>query len=106
MKSSIYERPLPAYWLFSPILLHWILPFRGNPGEYKINMASIRNRGDLQWEARIRHKGHSVQCKTFETKARAEAWARQIENEMDRGIRFPEGSRKHDFNSGLRTLHP
>ena len=49
-------------------------------------MASIRKRGDLQWEARIRRKGHPVTCKTFTTKSDAEKWARDIENEMDRGI--------------------
>jgi len=49
-------------------------------------MASIRKRGDLQWEARIRRRGHPVQCKTFESKTRAEAWARQIETEMDGGV--------------------
>ena len=48
-------------------------------------MAAIRKRGDLQWEARIRRRGHPVQCRTFETRARAEAWARQIETEMDGG---------------------
>lgn len=49
-------------------------------------MATIRKRGDLQWEARIRRKGWPVTCKTFETKFDAEAWARQIESEMDRGM--------------------
>ena len=49
-------------------------------------MATIRKRGDLQWEARIRRRGHPVQCKSFETKTRAETWARQIEAEMDRGV--------------------
>jgi len=49
-------------------------------------MASIRKRGDLQWEARIRRKGHPVTCKTFNTKGDAERWARDIENEMDRGV--------------------
>ena len=49
-------------------------------------MASIRKRGDLQWEARIRRKGHPVTCKTFTTKSDAEKWARDIENEMDRGV--------------------
>lgn len=34
----------------------------------------------------IRHKGHPVPCTALETKARAEAWARQIENEMDREV--------------------
>ncbi|MHB8390672.1 MAG: site-specific integrase [Acidobacteriaceae bacterium] len=49
-------------------------------------MATIRKRGDLQWEARIRRRGYPVQCKTFETKTRAETWARQIETEMDGGV--------------------
>lgn len=48
-------------------------------------MASIRKRGNLQWEARIRRKGHPVQCKTFETKVDAEKWARMVEKEMDGG---------------------
>ncbi|SBW07628.1 conserved hypothetical protein [uncultured delta proteobacterium] len=49
-------------------------------------MATIRKRGDLQWEARIRRKGWPVTCKTFETKYEAEVWARDIEGEMDRGV--------------------
>ncbi|MDR1988235.1 MAG: tyrosine-type recombinase/integrase [Candidatus Peribacteria bacterium] len=49
-------------------------------------MASIRKRGDYQWEVRIRRKGHPVTCKTFETRSDAERWAREIESEMDRGI--------------------
>ena len=49
-------------------------------------MASIRKRGDYQWEVRVRRQGHPVQCKTLNTKIEAEAWARQIEGEMDRGV--------------------
>ena len=48
-------------------------------------MATIRKRGNLQWEARIRRKSHPIQCKTFETKLDAEKWARLIEKEMDGG---------------------
>ncbi|MDR0238720.1 MAG: site-specific integrase, partial [Deltaproteobacteria bacterium] len=48
-------------------------------------MASIRKRGHLQWEARIRRKGYPITCKTFELKSDAEKWAREIEGEMDRG---------------------
>lgn len=48
-------------------------------------MASIRKRGDRQWEARIRRRGYPVQCRTFETKARADGWARAVEADMDRG---------------------
>lgn len=54
-------------------------------------MASITNRGNLQWRALIRRKGYPVQSKTFETKADAQKWARQIESEMDRGIFVPRG---------------
>lgn len=49
-------------------------------------MATIRKRGDLQWEVRVRHKGHPTQSKTFCTKAEGEAWAAVIESEMARGV--------------------
>jgi integrase len=49
-------------------------------------MASIRKRGVYQWEVRIRRKGHPVTCKTFENKAIAEKWAREVESEMDKGV--------------------
>ncbi len=48
-------------------------------------MATIQKRGDLQWRARVRRHGYPIQTKTFTTKARAEAWVRQVETEMDRG---------------------
>jgi hypothetical protein len=46
-------------------------------------------RGDRQWRARVRRKGHTVN-ETFETKALAVAWARQIENDIEAG-RFHPG---------------
>lgn len=49
-------------------------------------MASIRKRGHLQWEVRIRRKGFPPQFRTFERKSDAEQWARDIESEMDRGV--------------------
>ena len=49
-------------------------------------MATIRKRGEYQWEAQIRKKGFPSQSKTFNTKAQAEAWASVIESEMVRGI--------------------
>ncbi len=49
-------------------------------------MASFRKRGDLQWQARISRKGFPPQVKTFNTRAEAEVWARQIESEIDRGV--------------------
>lgn len=48
-------------------------------------MASIRKRGQYQWEARVRRKGFPIQCKTFETKALAEEWVQEVELEMRRG---------------------
>lgn len=52
-------------------------------------MATIRTRGDRQWEVRVRRKGWPVQCQTFETRARAEGWGRQAEAEMDWGSFVP-----------------
>ena len=48
-------------------------------------MATFRKRGPYQWQAQVRKKGQSLQTKTFETRARAEQWARAIEVEMDQG---------------------
>jgi integrase len=62
-------------------------------------MASIIRRGDRQWQARVRRKAISTGA-TFETKARAAAWARQIESEIDAG-RFLAGRLEADRT----TLH-
>ncbi len=48
-------------------------------------MASFRKRGPYQWQAQVRKKGHPLQTKTFETRAKAEQWARAIEVEMGQG---------------------
>lgn len=48
-------------------------------------MASITKVGS-NWRALVRRKGHKAQCKTFPTKAQADLWARQVENDLDRGI--------------------
>lgn len=47
-------------------------------------MASIVKIGS-SWRALIRKRGHKTLCKTFETKAKAQAWATQREAEIDRG---------------------
>jgi integrase len=52
-------------------------------------MASIRKRGEYQWEARIRRKGSETICKTFNNRADAEKWALLIEAELARGIYLP-----------------
>lgn len=49
-------------------------------------MATITRRKAGQWRARVRRVGYPVQSKTFASRAEAEAWARLIESEMDRGI--------------------
>jgi integrase len=48
-------------------------------------MASLTKIGD-NWRALVRRKGHKARCKTFPNKAQAEAWARQVESEIDQGI--------------------
>ncbi|TSE32102.1 hypothetical protein [Tepidimonas charontis] len=48
-------------------------------------MASIiQHRG--RWRAQVRRKGWPVYTKSFDTKAAAEKWARQIEADIDRGV--------------------
>ncbi|MBY0577929.1 MAG: site-specific integrase [Burkholderiales bacterium] len=49
-------------------------------------MATFRKRGDYQWQVEIRRKGYPYQTKTLETRVDAEAWARMVEHEMDRGV--------------------
>lgn len=49
-------------------------------------MASFEQRESGWYQAKVRRKGHPVQSRTFRLKADAEAWARQIENEIDRGV--------------------
>lgn len=49
-------------------------------------MATIRKRGELQWQAIVKRKGYPLVSKTWNTRKEAEAWARQIESEIDRGV--------------------
>ena len=42
--------------------------------------------GKRVWQVKIRRRGYPVQSGTFNTKNKADAWARQIEGEMDRGV--------------------
>jgi len=49
-------------------------------------MATIQHRGPYQWRVQVRRKGYPIQRKTFESKSDANAWARQVESEMDRGV--------------------
>lgn len=47
-----------------------------------------------KWRALVRRAGFPAQCKTFDNKARAEVWARQVEVDMDNGVVTP--SVRHD----------
>ncbi len=54
-------------------------------------MATITQRTDrtgqmIGWQAKIRRKGYSAESRSFATKRDAEAWARSLEGEMDKGI--------------------
>lgn len=49
-------------------------------------MATFEQRESGYWQAKVRRKGWPKQSKTFRTKVEAEAWARGVETEMDRGI--------------------
>ena len=48
-------------------------------------MATIRKRGDYQWQAIVKRRGYPVQRKTFTYRKDAEAWARDVETRMERG---------------------
>ncbi|RCV89689.1 site-specific integrase [Billgrantia montanilacus] len=45
-------------------------------------MATFQKRG-TRWRAIVRKKGHPAQSKTFSTKARAQAWAREVEGLLE-----------------------
>ena len=48
-------------------------------------MAAFQKRSGA-WRALIRRRGYPPLTRTFDSKAKAETWARQIEGEMDRGV--------------------
>lgn len=49
-------------------------------------MASIRQLASGLWHARVRRRGHKDVTKSFHLRADAEAWARKIESEQERGL--------------------
>ena len=61
-------------------------------------MATVQKRGPYQWRVQIRKKGHPPQTRTFDARSEADAWARQVEGEMDRGLFV---SRKEAENTTL-----
>lgn len=55
-------------------------------------MAAVKQLESGYWQARVRRKGQPMQSKTFPTKTLAEAWARQVEAQIERGA-FVSASR-------------
>jgi integrase len=53
-------------------------------------VASITKRGNF-WRGQIIRRGYPPQYGTFDTRAQADAWARALENEMDRGVFVSRG---------------
>lgn len=51
-------------------------------------MATIRKRGPFSWEVQVRKKGYPSQVRTFINRADAEAWAKEIEVGIQRGLFF------------------
>lgn len=51
-------------------------------------MATVSKRGDMQWQAKVRVKGHPAKSKTFTLKADAERWGKETEIAIERGLFF------------------
>jgi hypothetical protein len=78
-------------------------------------MAAINKRGKY-WRAQVRRVGHDAQSKSFDTKAEAEAWARQVEAAIDAGGLFDssqartttlrEALERYRDSVAARKLHP
>lgn len=49
-------------------------------------MATFRQRESGYWQAIVRRKGWPVESRSFMKKNEAEAWARDVESKMDRGV--------------------
>lgn len=51
-------------------------------------MATITKRGDLQWQVKVRVKGHPAQSRTFTLRSDAERWGKETEIAIERGLFF------------------
>ena len=84
---SLY--PFSIFPILSGVLAYLLGQFwdtQGKIAQRGNDMATFTKRGQYQWQAKVRRDGHKQLSKTFNTRTEAEAWARQVENEMDRGI--------------------
>lgn len=57
-------------------------------------MATIRSRSG-KWQARVRRIGFPEESQSFATKTEAQAWARSVESEMDKGTHQPCSEARH-----------
>jgi hypothetical protein len=71
------KRTLAQKWLRLTFVIQGIF--------FGFAMASITKRGKY-WRAQVRRRRSPTQFRAFDTKALAEALARQLESEMDRGV--------------------
>lgn len=55
------------------------------PTRRSVTLASITKRGRY-WRAQIVRRGYPPQYRTFDSRVEAEAWARVLESEIDRGV--------------------
>ena len=62
-------------------------------------MATIRRRG-VKWQVQVRRKGCPPLSRSFIQKADAQAWARQVELEVDRRGLAPDRAALRQFTVG------
>ena len=68
-------------------------------------MASIENRGELQWRAVVRKKGFPRYTRTFERHRDAQGWATDLEAAIGRRDLAEVRRLTDDAGGNLRTLH-
>lgn len=68
-------------------------------------MASFEKRGDYQWRAKVRRQGQRELTKTFETRADAEHWAREVERKIKRGEidDLDPGTQRTTVNAAIKS---
>lgn len=70
-------------------------------------MATIRKRGEAQWQVIVKRKGYPLQTTTMKTRKAAEEWGRAVEREMDTGQYVPrqeaERTTLHDLVERYRV---
>lgn len=67
-------------------------------------MATIENRGPLQWRALVRRKGFPTYSRTFERQRDAQAWATELEAAIGRGLHADIRRLTDKRDGDLRTI--